>query len=223
MLKKIDTSKANEYQNALITTSKGDIKLKLFADEAPQAVCNFANLAQEGFYKGLKFHRVIPNFVIQGGCPYGNGMGGPGYEIECECDNQRHKHLRGTLSMAHAGRDTGGSQFFITHSPQPHLDGVHTVFGQIDLNDEASLKVLDSIKQGDIIEDIKIFKDEKAKSPTTKAKNTQTSKAQDDKTTTQIKKALKSKQNLDKISTQKAEKIPAQTQRTKLKSKAKKR
>lgn len=158
MLKTIDTSKIDEYKIALIETEKGTMKLKLFGDEAPQTVCNFANLANENFYKDLTFHRVIPNFVIQGGCPYGTGTGGPGYEIICECDDQSHKHERGSLSMAHAGRDTGGSQFFICHSSQPHLDGVHTVFGQIDKNDKESLKVLDSIKQGDKIINIKILK-----------------------------------------------------------------
>ncbi|EOX1264216.1 peptidylprolyl isomerase [Campylobacter upsaliensis] len=157
MLKTIETSKAQDYKGALIKTEKGDIKLKLFGDEAPQTVCNFANLAKEGFYKNLNFHRVIKDFVIQGGCPHGNGIGGAGYEIICECNDQTHKHLRGTLSMAHAGRDTGSSQFFITHSPQPHLDGVHTVFGQIDEKDKESLKVLDSIKQGDKIIDIEIL------------------------------------------------------------------
>ncbi|TWO24664.1 peptidylprolyl isomerase [Campylobacter insulaenigrae] len=158
MLKKIDTQNANNYNYAIISTDKGDMTLKLFPDEAPQTVCNFANLANEGFYNGLSFHRVIPNFVIQGGCPYGTGTGGPGYEIECECDNQKHKHLRGSLSMAHAGRDTGGSQFFICHSSQAHLDGIHTVFGQIDENDKESLKVLDSIKAEDKIKIIKILK-----------------------------------------------------------------
>ncbi|MCR6571439.1 peptidylprolyl isomerase [Campylobacter insulaenigrae] len=158
MLKKIDTQNANNYNYAIISTDKGDMTLKLFPDEAPQTVCNFANLANEGFYNGLSFHRVIPNFVIQGGCPHGTGTGGPGYEIECECDNQKHKHLRGSLSMAHAGRDTGGSQFFICHSSQAHLDGVHTVFGQIDENDKESLKVLDSIKAQDKIKIIKILK-----------------------------------------------------------------
>ncbi|EPZ3061599.1 peptidylprolyl isomerase, partial [Campylobacter coli] len=118
MLKTIDISKVNEYKFALVETEKGTMKLELFGDEAPQTVCNFATLANEGFYKDLNFHRVIPNFVIQGGCPHGNGIGGPGYEIICECDDQAHKHQRGTLSMAHAGRDTGGSQFFICHSPQ---------------------------------------------------------------------------------------------------------
>ncbi|HEB9304520.1 TPA: peptidylprolyl isomerase [Campylobacter coli] len=156
MLKTIDTSKVNEYKFALVETEKGTMKLELFGDEAPQTVCNFANLANEGFYKDLNFHRVIPNFVIQGGCPHGNGIGGPGYEIVCECDDQAHKHQRGTLSMAHAGRDTGGSQFFICHSPQPHLDGVHTVFGQINPEDKESLEVLDSIRQGDKIIDIRI-------------------------------------------------------------------
>lgn len=159
MLKTIDTSKVDEYKIALIETEKGTMKLKLFGDEAPQTVCNFANLANENFYKDLIFHRVIPNFVIQGGCPHGTGTGGPGYEIICECDDQSHKHERGSLSMAHAGRDTGGSQFFICHSSQPHLDGVHTVFGQIDKNDKESLKVLDSIKQGDKIINIKILKE----------------------------------------------------------------
>ncbi len=157
MLKTIDTSKADSYKFTIIKTEKGDMKLKLFADEAPQTVCNFANLAKDGFYKNLNFHRVIPNFVVQGGCPNGTGTGGPGYEIVCECDNQTHKHQRGTLSMAHAGRDTGGSQFFICHSAQPHLDGLHTVFGQIDEKDKKSLEVLDLIQQGDKILDIEIL------------------------------------------------------------------
>ncbi|MBK1972666.1 peptidylprolyl isomerase [Campylobacter sp. TTU-622] len=159
MLKTIDTSKVEEYKFALIETEKGVMKLKLFGDETPQTVCNFANLANENFYKDLTFHRVISDFVIQGGCPNGTGTGGPGYKIACECDNQKHKHERGSLSMAHAGRDTGGSQFFICHSPQPHLDGVHTIFGQIDKDDKESLKVLDSIKQGDKIINIKILKE----------------------------------------------------------------
>lgn len=139
---------------AVIKTEKGDMICELFPDEAPQNVLNFATLARSGFYKGLTFHRVIPNFVIQGGCPYGTGIGGPGWRIKCECDNQKHKHVRGTLSMAHAGRDTGGSQFFVCHSAQPHLNGVHTVFGQV-INDEG-LNVLDAIKAGDKIIDIQI-------------------------------------------------------------------
>jgi peptidylprolyl isomerase/peptidyl-prolyl cis-trans isomerase B (cyclophilin B) len=111
-------------------------------------------LAKSGFYDGLKFHRVIPNFVIQGGCPNGTGTGGPGWRITCECDRNVHKHQRGTISMAHAGRNTGGSQFFVCHSKQPHLDGIHTVFG--DTIDENSLKVLDSIRAGDTIKTIEI-------------------------------------------------------------------
>ena len=111
-------------------------------------------LAKAGFCDGLNFHRVIPNFVIQGGCPYGNGVGGPGWKIKCECVGQKRKHNRGSLSMAHAGRDTGGSQFFVCHSPQPHLNGVHTIFGE--LIDDESKSVLDAIRQGDKITTIEI-------------------------------------------------------------------
>lgn len=143
-----------EGKTAIIKTQKGDMKFELFSNEAPQTVTNFIKLAKDGFYKNLNFHRVIKNFVIQGGCPYGTGTGGPGYRIKCECNGQQHKHLRGTLSMAHAGKDTGGSQFFVCHSPQPHLDGIHTVFGQI--NDKDSLEVLDKISVGDKIIDIQI-------------------------------------------------------------------
>ncbi|MBX7489898.1 peptidylprolyl isomerase [Helicobacter turcicus] len=138
-----------KLQYALIQTQKGDMKIKLFPNEAPNTVANFVHLAQKGFYDGLIFHRVIPGFVAQGGCPEGSGRGGPGYRIACELENNPHKHLKGTLSMAHAGRNTGGSQFFICFAPQPHLDGEHTVFGQIE--DAESLKVLDSIKQNDKI------------------------------------------------------------------------
>ena len=145
----IDAAALARDKYAVIKTEKGDMKLELFGDEAPQAVTNFASLARSGFYKGLNFHRVIPNFVIQGGCPHGTGTGGPGWRIICECDDQKVKHERGSLSMAHAGRDTGGSQFFICHSAQPHLDGVHTVFGRC--ANEESLKVLDAIKAGDKI------------------------------------------------------------------------
>ncbi|WP_299546903.1 peptidylprolyl isomerase [uncultured Helicobacter sp.] len=138
-----------KLQYALIQTEKGDMKIKLFPNEAPNTVANFAHLAQSGFYNGLIFHRVIPGFVAQGGCPEGSGRGGPGYKIACELENNPHRHLKGTLSMAHAGRNTGGSQFFICFAPQPHLDGEHTIFGQIE--DEESLKVLDTIKQNDKI------------------------------------------------------------------------
>ena len=129
---------------AIMETDKGTITLELFDQEAPNTVANFVKLAQDGFYNGLNFHRVIPNFMIQGGCPKGTGTGGPGYKIKCEINGK--KHLAGTLSMAHAGRDTGGSQFFICHSPQPHLDGVHTTFGQTE-----DLDVVNAIRQGDKI------------------------------------------------------------------------
>ena len=151
----LDAAALNEAKFCVIQTQKGDMKIELFGDDAPQTVLNFATLARDGFYKGLNFHRVIPNFVIQGGCPHGTGIGSPGWRIRCECDGQTNRHERGSLSMAHAGRDTGGSQFFICHSAQPHLDGVHTVFGRV--IDEDGLKVLDAIRQGDKIIDIKIL------------------------------------------------------------------
>ena len=125
-------------------TEKGDIHIEFFDKDAPNTVKNFKDLIQDGFYDGLNFHRVIPNFVIQGGCPNGTGTGGPGYHIPCEINTQ--KHLAGSLSMAHAGKDTGGSQFFICHSPQPHLDGVHTVFGKT-----SDMDVVNSIEPGDTI------------------------------------------------------------------------
>ena len=125
-------------------TEKGDICIEFFDEDAPNTVKNFKNLIQDGFYDGLNFHRVIPNFVIQGGCPNGTGTGGPGYHIPCEINTQ--KHLTGSLSMAHAGKDTRGSQFFICHSPQPHLDGVHTVFGKT-----PDMDVVNSIEPGDTI------------------------------------------------------------------------
>lgn len=150
----IDVNELAKYKFAVIKTDKGDMIAELYPQETPQTVANFANLAKSGFYDGLNFHRVIPNFVIQGGCPYGSGIGGPGWRIKCECVGQKRKHNRGSLSMAHAGRDTGGSQFFVCHSAQPHLNGVHTVFGEL-INDE-SKAVLDSIRQGDKITTIEI-------------------------------------------------------------------
>ncbi|MBP3675058.1 MAG: peptidylprolyl isomerase [Campylobacter sp.] len=150
----IDANELAKYKFAVIKTDKGDMIAELYPQETPQTVANFANLAKSGFYDGLNFHRVIPNFVIQGGCPYGSGIGGPGWRIKCECVGQKRKHNRGSLSMAHAGRDTGGSQFFVCHSAQPHLNGVHTVFGEL-INDE-SKAVLDSIRQGDKITTIEI-------------------------------------------------------------------
>ena len=112
-------------------TDKGTIEIELFPEHAPKTVNNFVFLAKEGFYDGISFHRVINDFVIQGGDPTGTGMGGPGYQFEDETKNNPHKHETGTLSMANAGANTNGSQFFITHSPQPHLNGKHTVFGQV--------------------------------------------------------------------------------------------
>ena len=141
-------------------TTKGEIVAELFDDDAPGTVENFTGLVsgtkewvdpktrektQKPFYDGLTFHRVIPNFMIQGGCPLGSGTGGPGFQIKCETGGKKQVHVRGTLSMAHAGRDTGGSQFFICHSPQKHLDRKHTVFGQV----TSGLEVVDKIQTGD--------------------------------------------------------------------------
>lgn len=118
-------------KKAIIETDNGNIVIELFEKDAPGTVENFVSLIKKGFYDGLTFHRVIPGFVAQGGCPNGSGTGGPGYEIKCETQGNPNKHVRGSLSMAHRGKDTGGSQFFIVYEPQPHLDGVHTVFGQV--------------------------------------------------------------------------------------------
>ncbi|MCL2497658.1 MAG: peptidylprolyl isomerase [Symbiobacteriaceae bacterium] len=125
----------------------GTVTINFFPEEAPDTVKNFIDLAQAGFYNGLTFHRVIPGFVAQGGCPNGNGSGGPGYTIPCEAENNPHKHLRGTLSMAHAGKDTGGSQFFICYAPQPHLDQKHTIFGEVNLG----MELVDAIQPGDVM------------------------------------------------------------------------
>ncbi len=125
-------AQADNLPRVLLRTSKGDIELELFEDQAPNTVANFISLVEKGFYNGLTFHRVLEHFMAQGGCPDGTGAGGPGYRIACECYRPDHrKHFRGSLSMAHAGRDTGGSQFFITFVPTPHLDGRHTVFGRV--------------------------------------------------------------------------------------------
>lgn len=145
-----------KFQYAVITTDDGEMKIKLFTDEAPNTVANFASLVNDGFYNGLTFHRVIPGFVAQGGCPHGTGTGGPGWNIKCECKNNTSKHAKGVLSMAHAGPDTGGSQFFICYENLPHLDGMHTVFGGIEQDDTESMKVLDSINQNDKIVSIEI-------------------------------------------------------------------
>ena len=146
-------------KTATFDTSKGTIVVDLFDEEAPETVKNFEKLANAEFYDGTRFHRVIPNFMIQGGDPYSKdptdrraGTGGPGYKIKCETERNTHKHVAGTLSMAHAGKDTGGSQFFICHSPQPHLDKVHTVFGQV----KTGMDVVNAIKQGDEVKSIRV-------------------------------------------------------------------
>jgi peptidyl-prolyl cis-trans isomerase B (cyclophilin B) len=145
-------------KQAVFETAKGRIDVELFADEVPGTVANFEKLANAGFYDGTKFHRVIANFMIQGGDPYSKtgkgsvGTGGPGYTIKCETQKNVHKHVAGTLSMAHAGKDTGGSQFFICHSPQRHLDGVHTVFGQV----TKGLDVVNKIAQNDEVKSIRV-------------------------------------------------------------------
>ncbi len=145
------------FQWAKMTTAKGVIWLKLYGDETPNTVANFATLANDGYYNGLNFHRVIPGFMAQGGCPHGTGTGGPDYAIPCETALNKHKHVKGTLSMAHAGPDTGGSQFFICFVPTPHLDGVHTVFGGIEADDAESMAVLDSIEGQDSIDSVEIL------------------------------------------------------------------
>ncbi|MFY4787817.1 peptidylprolyl isomerase [Aliarcobacter butzleri] len=146
-----------KFAYAKIATDKGIIWIKLFNEETPNTVANFATLANDGFYNGLNFHRVIPGFMAQGGCPYGTGMGGPDWAIKCEIDAPKQVHNRGSLSMAHAGRNTGGSQFFICFVPCPHLDRHHTVFGGIEVTDKDSFKTLDSITQGDKIVSIEIL------------------------------------------------------------------
>ncbi|WP_114750733.1 peptidylprolyl isomerase [Pleomorphovibrio marinus] len=135
-----------------IKTGKGIMKVSFYDDDAPGTVKNFIKLAKEGFYDGLSFHRVIPNFMIQGGCPKGNGTGGPGYHIDCELDGDLQHHEKGVLSMAHAGRNTGGSQFFICHNRDntKHLDRNHTCFGKV----TEGLEVIDQIRAGDVIEKI---------------------------------------------------------------------
>ena len=136
---------ANKKYAASMETNRGTIEIELFAKEAPKTVNNFVFLAREGFYDGVSFHRVISNFVIQGGDPTGTGSGGPGYKFEDETRGNPHRHGTGSLSMANAGPNTNGSQFFVTHSPQPHLDGKHTVFGKVTKGQD----VVNAIRQGD--------------------------------------------------------------------------
>ena len=142
-------------KKAIIQTEKGDMHVEFYHADAPNTVANFIKLSQDGFYNGLTFHRVIPDFVIQGGCPKGNGTGGPGYKIDCELDGDNQYHDRGVLSMAHAGRNTGGSQFFICHSRNntAHLDRNHTCFGKVVEGDE----VIDTIRGGDKILKIEVL------------------------------------------------------------------
>ncbi|MFZ4463530.1 MAG: peptidylprolyl isomerase [Bacteroidales bacterium] len=144
-------------KKAHIETSKGTMVLELFDDDAPNTVANFVKLSESGYYDGLSFHRVIPDFVIQGGCPKGDGTGGPGYKINCELTGTKQFHDRGVISMAHAGRNTGGSQFFICHSRRntAHLDRNHTVFGKVIEN----VDIVDLIRQGDKIVSVTITED----------------------------------------------------------------
>jgi peptidyl-prolyl cis-trans isomerase B (cyclophilin B) len=145
-------------KKAVLETAKGRIEAELYSDEVPGTVANFEKLANAGFYDGTTFHRVIAAFMIQGGDPYSKtgkgrvGTGGPGYTIKCETEKNVHRHVAGTLSMAHAGKDTGGSQFFICHSPQAHLDGVHTVFGQV----SRGMDVVSQIAQNDAVKSIRV-------------------------------------------------------------------
>ena len=164
MSKRYDVSQdtMDTYNYAKFNTSKGTIWVKLYPEVAPNTVANLAHLASEGFYDNLKFHRVIDGFMAQGGCPHSKdnpsmaGTGGPGWQIDCETDTSTEAHRRGTLSMAHAGPNTGGSQFFITFVPTPHLDGVHTVFGAIEEDDTDSFMVLDNIQGNDEINSIEV-------------------------------------------------------------------
>ncbi|NLA67441.1 MAG: peptidylprolyl isomerase [Gammaproteobacteria bacterium] len=137
--------------NAVFDTDRGQIKVELFPDKAPLTVASFVNLARRGFYDGLGFHRVIPDFMIQGGCPRGTGTGGPGYKFEDETGNGV-RHERGVLSMANAGPNTNGSQFFITHVKTDWLDGKHTVFGKV----SEGMDVVDAVRQGDVIRSVRI-------------------------------------------------------------------
>lgn len=139
--------------NAIIEMENGNIiEIELFENEAEKTVENFVSLIEKGYYDGLTFHRVIPGFVSQGGCPNGDGRGGPGYTIKCETANNPHKHIPGALSMAHAGKDTGGSQFFLVHDEQPHLDGVHTVFGQT----ISEIENIKAMKNGDVMKKVTV-------------------------------------------------------------------
>lgn len=155
-------AKADDNPRVKLTTTKGDVVIELFENEAPQAVANFLTLVKDGFYDGLTFHRVIPAFMAQGGDPDGNGSGGPGYSIKCECykPDYRH-HFRGSLSMAHAGRDTGGSQFFLTYVPTSFLDGKHTVFGRVveGMENASAIKRGEPVRSPDKIVKAEVLRD----------------------------------------------------------------
>lgn len=142
-------------KKAYFNTEKGEIVAELYPNEAPGTVENFEKLANDGFYNGLTFHRCIEDFVIQGGCPDGTGTGGPGWTIKCETEGNPHIHAVGALSMAHAGKDTGGSQFFIIRKPQPHLDGKHTVFGKV----LSGMEAVYAMQNGDKMTDVKVVEE----------------------------------------------------------------
>ena len=144
----------NYMTTAEIKTNKGTLKVEFFEKDAPNTVKNFTDLAKKGFYNGLTFHRVIPDFVVQGGCPNGTGTGGPGYKIKCELEGGNQYHDKGVLSMAHAGRDTGGSQFFIVlgRAHTAHLDRNHTCFGKV----VEGLDIIDDLRMGDVMEKITV-------------------------------------------------------------------
>ncbi len=148
-----DTKISEELPQIQIQTDRGDITIEMFEDHAPNTVANMISLIEKGYYDGLNFHRVISDFMIQGGCPQGTGTGGPGYKFDDECTSECRHDSAGILSMANAGPRTNGSQFFITHGPTPHLDGKHTVFGKV----TEGLDVVHEIKQGDVMEKVVVL------------------------------------------------------------------
>ena len=148
-----ETQISEKLPKIQIQTARGNITIEMFEDEAPNTVANMISLIERGYYDGLNFHRVIPDFMIQGGCPHGTGTGGPGYDFDDECTPDRRHDSAGVLSMANAGPGTNGSQFFITHGPTPHLDGKHTVFGKVTEGQE----VVDEIKQGDEMQTVVVL------------------------------------------------------------------
>ncbi len=148
-----ETQISKKLPKIQIQTERGNITIEMFEDEAPNTVANMISLIEKGYYDGLNFHRVIPDFMIQGGCPHGTGTGGPGYNFDDECVPDRRHDSAGVLSMANAGPGTNGSQFFITHGPTLHLDGEHTVFGKVTEGQE----VVDEIKQGDVMQTVVVL------------------------------------------------------------------